>query len=168
MRWVAVMPITALLLVACAAPPPSIQPQGASPIRSPLEPPGGRTELNDLLIIFERSGGLAGIQETWRFYGDGRVIREQRMREAGSAQARVAIEHIERAARHLVEAGFLELADEYMPTNRCCDRFTYRLTLVYEGKVKTVTTMDGAEQPQALAEALRIINELIQQANLTP
>ncbi len=155
MRWVPVMPIIAPLLIACAA----------SPVRSLLPTPGAPRESEGALIIFEVSGGIMGIREIWRFYGDGRVVLEgKRLRgtpSVPSVQARLPAEEIERAARHLIEAGFLELADEYMPADPCCGRFTYRLTLVYEGKTKTVTTMDGAEQPRALAEALRVVNELI-------
>ncbi len=150
MRWVLVMPIIAPVMVACAP----------SPLPSPSPTPSAPTKSEGVLIIFERSGGIAGIHEIWRFYGDGRVIREERIRGTPFV-ARLPAENIERVARHLIETGFLELADEYMPTNPCCDLFTYRLTLVYEGKTKTVTTMDFAEQPRALVEALRVVNELI-------
>ncbi|MGB9890537.1 MAG: hypothetical protein ACPLTQ_12855 [Anaerolineae bacterium] len=114
------------------------------------------------MIIFERSGGLAGVHEVWRFYEDDRVVKtEQHRNTTEEAQFQPGV--VKDAVQRIVEGGFLDLADEYMPANRCCDRFTYRLTIVYEGSVKTVTTMDGAERPPALASALAVVNSLIGQ-----
>ncbi len=156
MRWVPGMPVISLLLVACVASPPP----------SPLPTPG--PSLEGTLIVLERSGGFTGIHEIWRFYGDGRVVREDRLKRIPSVRARLPAEEIEKAARHMIETGFLELADEYMPADPCCDRFTHRLTLIYKGRSKTVTTMDFAEMPWALEEALRVVNELEQRASPIP
>jgi len=118
---------------------------------------------NGAVIIFEQSGGIAGIQETWRIYGDGRVVKEDRHGQTAPAE-RIPAEAVRDAIERIVGGGFLDLADEYLPADRCCDRFTYRLTVVYDGTEKTVTTMDGAERPPALTEALEVVNQLIGQA----
>ncbi len=162
MRWVPAMLMIALLLVACAPKGPS------SPLPSPRPTPGAPAEPEGVLIVHEISGGIAGIHEIWRFYGDGRVVREDRLKRIPSVRARLPAEEIEKAARHMIETGFLELADEYMPADPCCDRFTHRLTLIYKGWSKTVTTMSGAEMPWALEEALRVVNELIQRVGPIP
>jgi hypothetical protein len=115
------------------------------------------------VIVFERSGGLAGIYEVWRFYEDGRMVKTEQRRNIAE-EAQLPRDAVRDTLERIVDAGFLDLADEYMPANHCCDRFTYRLTIVHEGSVKTVTTMDGAEQPPALVRALEVVNSLIGQA----
>ena len=152
-----------IYLTACASPGSTARPQGLSPLASsPLPTAEWSMSGNGAMMIFERSGGIAGIQETWHFYGDGRVVREER-RKGTREHVSLSADAVNDAVRRIVEGGFMGLAEEYMPANPCCDRFTYRLTVVYEGTAKTVTTMDGAEQPPALAGALGIVNDLLQE-----
>ncbi len=149
-------------LTACAS-SGSAQPQGHSPLASsPLPTAEWSMPDSDTMIIFERSGGIAGVQETWRFFGDGRAVREER-RKGAREQMQLSADVVNDAVQRIVEGGFMDLAEEYVPDNPCCDRFTYRLTVVSGGTVKTVTTMDAAAQPPALAEALAIVNGLISQ-----
>lgn len=119
------------------------------------------------MIVLEQSGGIAGIHEIWRFYGDGRVVWEDRQKGTRQ-QMELPADEVNNAVRQIVEGGFMDLAEKYMPANRCCDRFTYQLTVVYEGAVKTVATMDGAEQPPALADALAMVRMLIDQVQSMP
>lgn len=166
MRWILVIAI--FWLTACTATVPVPPSQGASSPTSPLST-GAWTMAGSegAVIIFERSGGIAGLHEVWRFYEDGRVVKTEQ-RGSVAEEARLSGGAVRDAVERIVKAGFLDLADEYMPANRCCDRFTYRLTIGYKGSVKTVTTMDGAEQPPALAGALEIVNALISQATSRP
>lgn len=161
MRWVLAFAVSLIWLAACTPATPNPHSPGSSPLASPLSVDKGTPAGSDgAMIVFERSGGLAGIHEVWRLYEDGRVVKIER-RTNVKEEAQLPRDAVRDAVERMVEAGFLDLADEYMPTNRCCDRFTYRLTIVYEGSVKTVTTMDGAEQPPALAEALSIVHDLL-------
>lgn len=164
MRWVLAL-IVILWLTACASTTASVsRSQGISPLNSPTSTSTrSMAGPEGAVIIFERSGGLAGMHEVWRFYKDDHVIRADQRRNV-VREAQLPRGTVGEALERIVEAGFLDLANEYMPADRCCDRFTYRLTIVYEGSVKTVTTMDGAEQPPALASALEIVNTLIGQA----
>ncbi len=167
MRW-SLFLIAILWLTACTSALPISRTQGASPLASPPSTgtwtPGS---LEGVVIVFERSGGLAGIHEVWRFYEDGRVIKTEPRRSV-TKETQLPRGAVQEAVERVIKAGFLDLTNEYMPANRCCDRFTYRLTIVYKGSVKTVTTMDGAEQPPALARALEVVNALIDQITSKP
>lgn len=163
MRWVLAL-IAILWLTACTSTAPVSRSQRISPLTSPLSTDAWTMAGSDgAMIVFERSGGLAGVHEVWRFYEDGRVVKTEQRRNV-TEEAQLSRGAVRDAVERVVEAGFLDLDDEYMPANRCCDRLTYRLTVVYDGSVKTVTTMDGAEQPPALAGALEVVNTLIGQA----
>jgi len=164
MRWIHVFLAAMIGLTACTSGAPIARSQGASPLTSPL--PTREWTMSgseDAMMVFERSGGLAGVQEVWRFYEDGRVVKTERRGNA-TVEAQLSPDLVKDAVQRIVEEGFMDLADEYMPANRCYDRFTYRLTIAHAGTVKTVTTMDGAEWPPALVRALEVVNSLIGQA----
>ena len=110
------------------------------------------------LIVYERSGGFAGRHDLFRIYADGRIVSEGgAMTGGGNA---LAPQQITSVVARIVEAGFFSLEDAYLPPNKCCDLFTYKLTIMRDGKAKTVTTMDSAKQPPALELALKEVSAL--------
>ncbi len=153
--------ITVVLTLAACAPmgvqAPISPLQGQVPI-SPLPAPSG----NEPMIVYTRNGGIGGIQETWRIYADGQV--ELAARDKITPYGQLAADSVNKAMQQIVDSGFFSLAENYMPENRCCDRFTYSLTVLAGQRSKMVITMEGAEQPPALASALAIVSSLIQQA----
>ena len=124
-----------------------------------------KRQTGNMVIIYERDGGFAGTHDEWRFYADGHVEAKS---EKDTARAWLPDGAVDNATQRIVANGFLDLSDEYMPDTRCCDRFTYRLTVIHDGTPKSVTTMDGAEQPPALAEALAVVQDLIRRATPAP
>jgi hypothetical protein len=114
------------------------------------------------VIIYERDGGLAGTHDEWRIYADGRV--QATLKAKGSTQAQLPASVVNEAVKRIVDGGFFNLQDSYLPANRGADRFTYKLTVIQGGALKTVTTMDATEQPAALSSALDIVGGLVQQA----
>jgi len=162
MRLIGISLIAMLWLTACAPAAPAAQPHEISPL------PTGEWVFSGsevALIVFERAGGFAGISEVWRFYKDGRVVKMDKQQKTTIA-TQLPPEVIEEAAQCIIGEGFMDLADEYMPANPCCDRFTYRLTIVHTKGVKTVTTMDGVDWPPALAKAMKVVNQLISQTTI--
>ncbi len=167
--------LLALVLSGCAVlnpigsapePAPSLSP--LSPI-SPLasaSPLGMPESSSGLLLSLERDGGLAGAHDVWHIYADGRV--EATSKGKGTVQAQLPDTDVKSVMQSITSAGLMQLDDDYTPANRCCDRFTYKLTVVDGGTSKTITTMDGAQQPTALSNALDAVNNLIQQAGLRP
>ena len=162
MRLIIVSLIAMLWLTACAPAAPAAQPHEVSPLPTSEWTKSGSEVA---LIVFERTGGFAGISEVWRFYEDGRVVKIDQHRKTRVA-TQLPPEVMEEAAQRIVGEGFMDLADEYMPANPCCDRFTYRLTIVHTKGVKTVTTMDGVNWPPALAKAMRVVKQLISQTTI--
>jgi hypothetical protein len=156
-----VLVVLTLLLAACTS--------GAEPFTSPLastsplSPVATPNTLGALVITYERDGGIAGFHDVWRIYADGGVEAVSGNKPA--AQMRLPADTIATAVRQIADSGFFALADAYMPADTCCDRYTYKLTVFDGGVAKTVITMDGAEQPSALADALTTVGKLIQQAS---
>lgn len=159
------------LLASCAPGPipaalsPADSPLAMSPLPVTITHTEERGQAGDIVIIYERDGGFAGTHHVWRFYADGHVEAQS---EKETTRARLPDEVLDNAAQRIVANGFLDLSDEYVPDNRCCDRFTYRLTVIRDGTPKSVTTMDGAVQPPALAEALVVVQDLIRRAAPAP
>ncbi len=162
MRLIVVSLIVMLWLTACAPAAPAAQPHEVSPFpTSEWTTPSSEV----VLIVFERTGGFAGISEVWRFYEDGRVVKIDQHRKTRIA-TQLPPDVVKEAAQRIVGEGFMDLADKYMPAKPCCDRFTYRLTIVHTKGVKTVTTMDGVDWPPALAKAMEVVNQLISQTTI--
>ncbi len=122
----------------------------ATPALGTPAPAGG------LLIRYHRSGGFAGVDETWTFYADGRVDYSGRGQGHGLQLGASRLDALMKAARSPEVAA---LKESYVPANTCCDRFLYEITLVLDGQTKTVRTLDAApDQPAALTDLLDAID----------
>jgi len=157
-----------LILVACTPPgagtptptktePPTSPLAPASPL-SPLQLP---PETPEVVITYERNGGIAGVENVWRIYTDGHV--EFSSRNNPTTETQLPAGAVDNAMKRITDSGFFELDDEYMPKNRCCDLFTHTITVIQGQTAKSVVTMDGAEYPQALLDTMAVIADLIQQ-----
>lgn len=123
-------------LPACAAESPS-------PISPTL--PSGPLDADSLplpegaVISYQRIGGIAGLDETWLIYADGRIVDPQ------GREQRVEPEQVQRLLENLNATGFFALDPAYQPENPCCDRFTYILTVRYQTGANRMTAVDGVE-----------------------
>ena len=168
--WVTLMFVLAGCAVVTAPTPgaaPTLGVVRTSPVSplaplSPLSPLALPQTSDGLVIVYERDGGIAGTHDVWRIYADGRV--QATLKAKGSTQAQLPASVVDDAVKRIVDGGFFNLQDTYLPANRGADRFTYKLTIIQGRTLKTVTTMDATEQPAALASALDAVNGLIQQA----
>ena len=114
-----------------------------------------KSELNMAVITYERTGGLMGIRSNefaWRFYADGRV------ESAEGATWQVLPETVTQLAATILATGFDEFEASYMPKDTCCDRVTHVITLHVNGAIYRVTTLDGADMPDALADTIDLLN----------
>lgn len=157
-----------LALAACAAPASSPrregEPDAETPVVAPAEgdsrPSGKLGEaLGEAVIIYERSGGLAGVSEQWSIYPDGRIL-------AGDGREwQVEPEQVKQLIGEIEASGFFDLSGQYMPRNPCCDRFTYSLVVRNGDKINRVTTIDAApDVPGSLWEALGAVRSFINNA----
>lgn len=107
-------------------------------------------------IVHERSGGFAGIQESWAIFLDGTVLS----RDGKKGQLPPA--EVSDLLRQIEAAGFFGWQQAYLPSTLCCDRFTYRLTVRLGDRTKTVSTMDGAlGEPPSLQPLLRQVYQTV-------
>ncbi len=116
------------------------------------------TSQNSILVIYERTGGFAGLRDQLTIYSNGHcelrrknVEREFTLRPSQLAHLKELME----------EASFPGLKDEYLPTNTGADFFEYVVSYqAGEGKMHTVRAINGAV-PDALQPILNELNQLI-------
>ena len=111
-------------------------------------------------VIFKRSGGLAGLDEEWVIFTDGRI-------ETNSAtQPELSAAEVEQLLTSLASSGFFALEGSYLPDDTCCDRFFYEVTAVQNGTFHTITTLETTpDMPEALQQALRLIQTALFENN---
>lgn len=112
----------------------------------------------DAVLVYHRSGGIAGIDEVWTINSDGRITKDR----GGEWQA--PAEQVTALLQAIDELGFFNMQASYMPADTCCDRFSYELAVRNEGQERQVITMDGAPgTPEAfwqiLTEVQRFLDE---------
>jgi len=149
----------ALIGLAACAPgtveSPTATPEDATPTpAAPRPTPAQATPMpaNTVFIRYHRSGGIAGVDDTWLFYGDGRV--EYSGRGQGHA-LKLSAGQLDALIAAVRSPEVAALKESYVPDNTCCDRFLYEITLIVDGQTKTVSTLDDApDQPPALTNLL--------------
>ncbi|MDQ4076037.1 MAG: hypothetical protein M3220_07300 [Chloroflexota bacterium] len=113
-------------------------------------------EESEGMIVFERSGGFAGITEQWTIYSDGRVVNDK-----GSVWE-VAPGEVQQLLDEIESLGFFDLEGKFIPKDPCCDFFTYVITVRDGDQENTVTTVDIApNMPAALQEVIDKINQFL-------
>ncbi len=156
MKTVSIILLLAIVALAgCSSPRISTQALPGETI-SPNEEQGETGK--DLLIVLKRSGGLAGVDESWRVSADGRITASD------GKESQVSSDAIRTAVEELDSLGFFELSSSYMPLDTCCDRFTYQLFVTVNGKSHTVTALEGAQEtPEDFWKAIDIVNGLLKE-----
>lgn len=168
-------PAPTVTTVAATASPtiiPSPEPTIVSPLPTPTAPvfespigtdeaqsPADPSNVGQPVIEFNRSGGFAGLNDTFLIYADGRVESD------GRVTFQVAPEAIEAILSQAEAGGFFDLNESYLAKNTCCDRFTYQITLRHSNKENSVVTIDDADNPP---DVLRVTLEAIDQLVSTP
>jgi hypothetical protein len=153
-----------LLLAACATLPAQEQSPTEAPVvvspapaETQVPPAAGKTPVDvgkgslpeGVVIEFRRSGGIAGVNEDWFVYSDGRITQ-------GGNEWQVTPEQVQELLAKIETLGFFEMKGSYTELNTCCDRFTYELTVRSGDKVNRVSTIDAA--PGAPAELWQVID----------
>ncbi|GAB4408415.1 MAG: hypothetical protein Kow00123_21480 [Anaerolineales bacterium] len=112
-----------------------------------------------VLLEYERSGGFAGFMDRLTVYADGRAVLNRKGLET---TFRLTPEEMARLTGELASAQFTSLDEAYLPSDPCCDRFTYVIRYMNPegGKPHTVKTMDGTIPPQ-LVPVLEMLNNLV-------
>ena len=144
--------VLGLILAACAPVtlPSPIVTSSPTPLASPPAPQG-------ISIVYHRSGGIAGADDTWKISVDGTVTHQGQMPGTPEQLSPAQMAELTAAIR---AANFMSLEDSYVPQNTCCDRYMYEITVTLGGQSKTVSTIDAS--PTAPAELNQLIDTLNQ------
>lgn len=111
-------------------------------------------------VIFKRSGGIAGLNEAWTIYTDGRIETNSTIQPELSAKT------VEQLLSSLDSIGFFDLEDSYLPDDTCCDRYFYQITAVQSSTFHTVNTLESTpDMPEALQQSLRLIQTALFENN---
>jgi len=116
----------------------------------------GSKEPAGALIVYERTGGFAGITERWMIYLDGRVT-------TGEGREYVAEpEQVEALLSAIEQSGFFEWQQARGLPGACRDCFVHSITLAAEGRPKTISAVDGSsDAPEKFWELVDSIQRFL-------
>jgi hypothetical protein len=175
--------LSALLLVACAKLPAQ---EGATPVEeNPDQPLPAQTETplpstgagqdkpspvelpEGAVLVFHRSGGIAGVNEIWTVYADGRVtLLEGNQPEASTQQWQVDPEQVVTLLEKLDSLGFFTLQISGGPGDACCDRFAYSLAVAYQENSRELSAVEGASRvPDGYWQAVSEVEAFLKAAS---
>ena len=124
-------------------------------------PAAKATDVNSALlpvIVFQRSGGFAGVSEQWSIYESGKVVKLNGDEiSIEPAQVKVLLNAIQ-------AAGFYEMkaTSGIGGLSNCKDCYTYKLTVNGDGKTNTITAQEGAKDiPEAFWNLIKQINSVL-------
>jgi hypothetical protein len=125
-------------------------------------PGGGLMPPRQVFVSLQSSGGIAARSQTVVIRADGTVETSGQPTRTLPGGAQAAMDLRDR----LVGTGVYEVAPgEYLPANTCCDRMTYELALVRNGKSFRYVTMDSTDSaPRPIFSALAVVQEAIRSA----
>jgi hypothetical protein len=90
------------------------------------------------VIVYERSGGNACVDDVWSIYPDGRIVGVSGSKQAS---ATVTAEEVSAMLKDIDAQGFFKLVSTKHTACREC--FTYHITVKSGDQVKTVAAVDG-------------------------
>lgn len=125
--------------------------QPAQPSAAPLPTATG----DSAIVIYRKSGGIMGLDETLTIHADGTL--ELRSRGGGSTSAQVGPDQLDKLRHLIASPEFAQLQAQYQAMG--ADLFTYDIT-VPGGKPGHVVTMDGVENPPVLEQLIQELNRL--------
>lgn len=113
---------------------------------------------DDLVVVYERSGGLAGVSEQWSIYAGGKIVKKNgETITVDAAKVTDLLDAID-------AAGFYDIkfSSSIGGLNSCKDCFSYTLTVTSNGQKNTITTFDGAKGlPDSFWAILKQVNDLV-------
>ena len=115
------------------------------------------------VIIFRRSGGVAGKEVEYRILARGMLEKRSGDQPAGVEMLQVAPEEVAQLLEFLKASGFFELEGDYFPEDPCCDRFHYTITVNDHGRTHTIETVEATPGvPDAVWDSIELIQQFIE------
>ncbi|MEZ4511015.1 MAG: hypothetical protein R3C62_03995 [Chloroflexota bacterium] len=113
-------------------------------------------ELGDAVILYQKSGGFAGVTESWWVYENGRL------RDKAGNEWQLPAEDVAAFLANSKTLGLTQMEPTYIPDGFCCDQFVYSLIVRQGDGIYQTTTADGVETaPQALFQLIEEISTLV-------
>ena len=133
-------------------PLPSPVPDSTSTTSPPIE------VQEEIVIVYKRSGGFAGLDEQYTVYLDGRITTND------GREWRVEAHEVDLLLKQIEKSGFFEMVADYLPADPCCDLFFYELSVHIGDQTNSVLTVDGAPRaPDQLWELLGFVQHFLDQ-----
>jgi len=108
---------------------------------------------NGPVIVYSRTGGIAGTSERWDLYPDGRVVSE----EGGEFQAEP--QQVVDLVAAFEQAGFFEMQQSGGPGGTCADCFTYDVAVRAGEKSNQLRFTDAdSNLPGAFMQTMQQLN----------
>ena len=118
---------------------------------------GGKPNVPEIVVEYNRTGGIAGFQDHMVVFGNGQVVYS---RKEGAGTFTIPNDSVQSIRDILDNADFPALAPHYPAPNPGADYFFYSIT--YQGK--TITTETGGIPPSLLPIVNRLDTLLTDQA----
>jgi len=120
------------------------------PHATPITP----NDASKIEIVFEISGGIGGVEQSWIIRGDGSV-----QDQAGKTYAVPAIE-VAQLLSEVTAAGFFDLAAAYEDI-ACADCFAYSISVNDGQRIKRVRMLDGGQLPEQAQQVIRLLRAFV-------
>jgi hypothetical protein len=154
MKNISVMLLIAVIVLAGCSSPQLAATQATGAKNTPTGKPAETAQ--EVHIVLKKSGGYAGVDESWTISSDGRITTS-----AGKTGQVSGVE-LSDAVHELEKLGFFEMKESYVPMDTCCDRFTYQLEVTVNGGSHSVTVLEATpETPAEFWQALDAVNGLL-------
>lgn len=137
--------------------PPAVPPAPTAAPKPTAKPAAEAGAPAGVLAIYHKSGGIMGLDQTLTVYADGKIELKGR---TGSASGQAPEAQLDALSKLLASADFAGLKPEYRALG--ADLFTYQVSV--PGTGRTVVTMDGAQTPEVLGQAIAALEELVKLA----
>ena len=106
-------------------------------------------QLNGAVLHYQKSGGIAGVDEQWMVYPDGRITGND------GTERQVTPEEVDKLLSDLETAGLFAIDSGYTSPAICCDQFTHVVIVVKGDQAVQFTAVDSDEAaPQAIWQSL--------------
>jgi hypothetical protein len=110
-------------------------------------------------LLYEVDGGFAPVSERLYVWSNGELSLEYRY-GTSTAEGSATGEQLLRLRAVVHSPRFRALRASYVPQEICCDGRFHTITVFGPGPTQTVATLDGAEHPPVLDEAIRELQAL--------
>ncbi|MHB0874502.1 MAG: hypothetical protein ACYC5O_00505 [Anaerolineae bacterium] len=153
--------LAAIALAGCGATPVAAPAPTATPLpestATTAATVGAAATGEDAVIEYRRSGGIAGVNESWTIYGDGQVV------DVGGVETHVDAAAVAAVLEQAQAAGFYDQKLSIPKMSACRDCFSYQLAIRAGGQENRAAFEDTQEDVSpAMWDLLAAVQGLVE------